>query len=125
MNNAVRVTAIGMLVAAVTTGLAHAETIFLTCTGAAGRPQTLTIDTDKNTVDNLPATINQTSIDWQRTYIPTGATDSSTASEINHIDRTTGAYTSTQAIRFANGNVHQWDPSVFSCVRGDAPKTKF
>jgi hypothetical protein len=115
--------ALAMLLASSQT--ARAETIFLTCTGE-GNPITFTVDLTNNTVDNLPAAIDATSIDWQKTYTPEGGKPCDIAGEKNHIDRTSGTFKRIATIHFCNGVEKELGPiPLMTCTKGSAPVTQF
>ena len=101
----------------------RAETIFLTCNQG-----TFTIDLTNKTVNNLPATINATSIDWEvhTTYPDDGTTYSGQV----HIDRTSGLMTSSGTLCFGSGGYKgtcRPGPSgpPTACTKGEPPPVKF
>jgi hypothetical protein len=102
-------------------GAAHAEIIFLTCTG--DNPTQLTVDLTKSTVNNMPATINPTSIDWQHVAAP--ASDGTTGTTYGHIDRSAGTYTSWATFHTPSGQDLSSGQTTMSCIAGSPPPTKF
>jgi hypothetical protein len=100
---------------------ASAETLFLKCNmdSAPDVHATLTIDLTKGTVNNQPATINETAIDWQ-----TPLTGAVTATEYDHLDRTTGTMTEKITYHLAKGD-RTSDPSTYTCTKTSAPAKKF
>lgn len=103
--------------------VALAETMYLQC----GQTK-LTVDLTNNTVDNSPATINPTAIDWSVSWPP--YPDGSTASGQFHIDRTAGTLTSVTTVCFGSGgykgSCRQIPPSPpVACTKTSAPNTKF
>ena len=98
---------------------AQAETIYLKCGS-----YDFTVDLTSNTVNNLPATINTTAIDWVKG--PYDAGSGYTAKEYYHIDRTTGTVTRRNETVSPSG---QPGPAPLgtteSCAAGSAPPTKF
>jgi hypothetical protein len=102
----------------VASSAARADTIFLQCGTDA-----ITVDLTNNTVNNIPATINATAIDWSP-HIGATTTPGLSATEQNHIDRTTGTFTSTVTYNF-NGQISYGHGGPYSCTAGPAPATKF
>jgi hypothetical protein len=92
---------------------ARADTILFQC------GTSFAVDLTNNTVDNQPATINATAIDWQLT--PGLADD--TGVVYYHIDRTTGILTETFTYHLPNGSTQSDDPTTYRCTVGIAPPT--
>jgi hypothetical protein len=106
------------------TGAAHAEVIYLTC-DQSGKVD-FTIDTDKGTVNNLPARINSTSIDLEYKMGvdgPSGAIDG-VMDEI-HIDRVNGTITERAVNYWTSGKVDSRSFPSKTCAATTAPATKF
>ena len=105
---------------------AFAETIYLQCAYKPDKSQTinLTVDPDAKTVDNKPATISTTAIDWQLEVSVDGSTHGETATIYNHIDRVTGTFSTRATFHFRNGDRTN-PPSTYDCTPASAPKTKF
>ena len=101
---------------------ARAETIFIICTG--NYDDHFTVDLANGTVDNKPARINETAIDWEVQL--RAADDGTSGVSHNHIDRTAGTYTYsvTYNIR-GRGNFKTSDPQTKPCTVGSSPTTKF
>ena len=78
-----------------------------------------TVDLKNNTVNDLPATINATAIDWQLT--PGPADD--TGVIYYHIDRTTGILTENFTYHLPNGITQSDDPTTYRCTVGSARPT--
>jgi hypothetical protein len=116
----VALVALAMLV--VSSQTARAETIFLIC-NVGTNTKTFTVDLTNNTVNNLPAAIDATSIDWKKTYTPDGGKSCDIAGENNHIDRTSGTWQTIATIHFCNGVEHTWPPTTGTCTKGSAPAT--
>ena len=70
------------------------------------------VDLKNNTVNNQPATINATAIDWQLT--PGPADDAGVV--YYHIDRTTGILTENFTYRLPNGSIQSDDPTTYRCT---------
>ena len=124
MNRDIKMKAIALSVLATTLAVswsARAETIFLQC-AEHGSSSTYTVDLTNNTVDNHPANINQTSIDWQ--YNIGSQTPGLTAVLHKHIDRTTGQVTTTATYN-NNGQISTGYDGPHSCTVGGPPPTKF
>jgi hypothetical protein len=77
------------------------------------------VDLKNNTVNNQPATINATAIDWQ--LIPGPANDTGVVSY--HIDRTTGILTENFTYHLPNGSTQSDDPTTYRCTVGSARPT--
>jgi hypothetical protein len=75
------------------------------------------VDLKNHTVNNQPATISATAIDWRLT--PGPADD--TGVVIYHIDRATGILTETFTYHFANGSAQSGDPTTYHCTVDNAP----
>jgi hypothetical protein len=118
-NGTVRIILAALAVLATTSEAARAETIFLHCGESAS---TFTVDLTNNTVDNKPATINATSIDWTWTPPPDQGTQSVGHF---HIDRIAGTLTSQWSTHFANGRTGDLPSQTWSCTVSSAPPTKF
>jgi hypothetical protein len=124
--NKTSLTAFCIFVATLATSMsAHAETIYLTCTGGGAGPGVdgvHTVDVTNNTVDGLPATVTATTISWTikiGSNIPGVDGD-----EYYSIDRTAGTL-SQREVRHVYGNTQIFGPNTASCVAGGPPKTKF
>jgi hypothetical protein len=100
---------------------ASAETIFLQC-GETSH----TVDLTNNAVDNHPATINETAIDWEWKF---SYPDGTTRLENRHIDRTTGTETGTYTTCFVSGGFRGTCKTAsitpISCTKASAPAKKF
>jgi hypothetical protein len=99
----------------------RAEILFLTCNSPKYPTRTLTIDLANKTVNNLPASINLTSIDWKETDVQVGGT----AIYRYHIDRASGVFTQKAQTRFDNGRLVDMGESAYDCNVGNPPPTKF
>ena len=77
------------------------------------------VDLKNNTVNNQPATINATAIDWHLT--PEPADD--TGVIYYHIDRTTGTLTENFTYHLPNGSTQSDDPTTYRCTVGSARPT--
>src|ERR1039457_5932651 len=77
------------------------------------------VDLKNNTVNNQPATINATAIDWQ--MIPGPANDTGVVSY--HIDRTTSILTEHFTYHLPNGSTQSDDPTTYRCAVGSARPT--
>jgi hypothetical protein len=75
------------------------------------------VDLKNNTVNNQPATINATAIDWHLT--PGPADDMGVINY--HIDRTTGILTENFTYHFVNGSTQSGDPTTYHCTVDSAP----
>jgi hypothetical protein len=83
---------------------------------------TVTVDVTANTANNIRASMNATSIDWDQEI---GSTmPGLTAVVHNHIDRTTGTLTTTATYN-NNGQTSTGYGGPYSCTSGSAPATKF
>ena len=91
----------------------RADTIIFQC------GTSFTVDLKTNTVNNQPATINATAIDWHLT--PGPADD--TGVVYYHIDRTTGILTENFTHRRPNGSTQSDDPTTYRCTVGSARPT--
>src|ERR1035441_7075660 len=77
------------------------------------------VDLKNNTVNNQPATINATAIDWHLT--PGSADD--TGVFYYHIDRTTGILAENFTYHLPNGSTQSDDPTTYRCTVGSARPT--
>ncbi|HJW40769.1 MAG TPA: hypothetical protein VJ476_06000 [Rhizomicrobium sp.] len=116
----------GLAVLAMTcSGAARAgQILYLTCDNNMG---THTVDLTNNTVDNLPANINPTAIDWQKsgmTATPAGG-DSYPYVLQFHVDRTTGIASMHGSATISGGQTQNFGDASGSCVAGAEPATKF
>jgi hypothetical protein len=93
-----------------------AETIYLQCSSY----KTFTIDLTNSTVDNLPATINATAIDWQFKGVVANK-PGLTFVDNRHIDRIAGTFS--HYATDSTGDSSHWDP--VPCTVISAPPTKF
>ena len=93
--------------------LVRAETIIFQC------GTDFAVDLTNNTVNDQPATINATGIDWQLT--PGPADD--TCVIYYHIDRTTGLLTENFTYHLPNGSTQSDYPTTYRCAVGSAPPT--
>jgi hypothetical protein len=89
---------------------ARANTIIFQC------GTSFAVDLTNNTVNDQPATINATAIDWQLT--PGPADD--TGVIYYHIDRTTGILTENFTYHLPNGSTQSDDPTTYRCTVGSA-----
>jgi hypothetical protein len=119
------VVALAVLMAIACAQTASAETIFLTCNENYAGTAIFTVDLANSTVNNHPATINPTAIDWQ-TPIAADATGHITSSTtFDHIDRTAGTITEYATYHWASGLVNSSRPQTYPCTVGSPPPTKF
>jgi hypothetical protein len=103
-------------------GAARAETIFLICPGLYPT-STITVDLANNTVNNYPAKIDATSIDWREGPVP--ANEGTAMTRVRHIDRTAGTVTGYTSFD-KEGNIQgSGATSTVACTVGSAPPTKF
>lgn len=116
----------GTLIALVTwlplSTAANADVIYLQCGGG-----NFTVDLTNNTVNNLPATINTTAIDWKvgpQVYPRSNGSGNDTVTVFNQIDRVAGTFSSRIQVEFPGG-MNTGQPSNVSCTAGSAPATKF
>lgn len=103
----------------------QAETIFLRCPGVGlSQPGPFTVDLTNRTVNNEPAQINQTSIDWQH---PIGSASPEIRSGAihSHIDRSTGTISQYVIYYMSSGQNQQSGNTTVSCSVGVAPSPKF
>ena len=89
---------------------AQATTIIFQC------GTSFAVDLKNKTVNDLPATINATAIDWQLT--PEPAHD--TGVVYYHIDRTAGTLTENFTYHLPNGSAQSDDPTTYRCTVGSA-----
>jgi hypothetical protein len=92
---------------------ARANTIIFQC------GTSFAVDLKNRTVNNQPATINATAIDWQ--LIPGPVNDTGVVSY--HIDRTTGILTENFTYHLPNGSTQSDDPTTYRCTVGSARPT--
>ena len=92
---------------------ARANTVIFQC------GTSFTVDLKNKSVNNQPATINATAIDWHLT--PGPADDAGVVSY--HIDRTTGILTEKFTYHFPNGSTQSNDPTTYRCTVGNARPT--
>jgi len=92
---------------------ARANTIIFQC-GVS-----FAVDLKNHTVNNQPATINATAIDWHVALEP--ADD--TGVIYYHIDRTTGILTESFTYHLPNGSTQSDDPTTYRCTEGGARPT--
>ena len=71
-----------------------------------------TVDLTNNTVNDQPALITPTAIDWQ---LKPGPTDDTGVVDY-HIDRTTGILTEKFTHHFPNGSTQSDDPTTYRCT---------
>jgi hypothetical protein len=123
-----RAALVALALLAASSQAARAETLFLECTyrfpgGNDAATNNYTIDLAKNTVNNYPATINETAIDWveERSY-----SSGTTSTRRCHIDRTRGTLIGQDTTCHPDGtcNTRPW-AGAFICTKGRAPATKF
>jgi hypothetical protein len=91
----------------------RADTIIFQC------GTSFAVDLKNNTVNNQPAKINATAIDWQ--LKPGPADDAGVV--YYHIDRTTGILTENFTYFLPNGSTQSDDPTTYHCTVG-ATRTK-
>jgi hypothetical protein len=98
-------------------------TVFLQCGGQLN----FTIDYARNTVNNIPANVNATAIDWTEKTAATGAPV--TVVQDFHLDRTTGVLNLTDTVLKSDGSLFPGDNnpnrSSYNCAVASAPATKF
>src|SRR5260370_1155680 len=116
-NRGLCVALVALVLLLATSQIARANMIYLNCGS-----DTFTVDLTNSTVDNNPATISTTAIDWQRTDYPQPG-----GSALNHfhIDRTTGTFTRYFTAHFPNGVVRDSPLVTQPCTVGSQPATKF
>jgi hypothetical protein len=85
---------------------AKANTIIFQC------GTSFAVDLINNTVNNQPATINATAIDWRLT--PGPADDTGVVNY--HIDRTTGILTENFTYHLPNGSTQSGYPTNYRCI---------
>lgn len=92
---------------------AQAETIYLTCTPTDGlAPVSFTVDLEKNTVDNQPATINPTAIDWLTEGGTASPASIASITTHNHIDRAAGTWTRYTVFHLTSGQDTRAAPTL-------------
>ena len=121
MNRTSKITLLALAIAPLCATVAQAETIYLKCS-ADGSEQIVTIDTTANTVNNISAKINATSIEW---YENQDAGSGASVETFYKIDRTTGVYEELNRYHFSSGNIQNHPGPTQSCVPTAAPATKF
>jgi hypothetical protein len=89
---------------------ARATTIIFKC------GTSFAVDLKNKTVNDLPATINATAVDWQLT--PEPAHDTGVVRY--HIDRITGILTEYFTYHLPNGSTQSDDPTTYRCTVGSA-----
>jgi hypothetical protein len=92
---------------------ARANTIIFQC------GTSFAVDLKNNTVNNQPATINATAIDW---HLTPGTADA-TGVVNYHIDRTTGILTENFTYRLPNGSTQSDVPTTYRCTVAGARPT--
>lgn len=92
--------------------LAQAETIFIKCKNV----ETISINLTNNTVNNIPANIRPTAIDWEIV--------NQYGDFHFHIDRTLGTLITSGTYYRSDGN-HPIPQSTVSCAAVNQPTTKF
>ena len=104
------------------------ETLYLSCNNnSSATPEIYTIDLTNNMVNNLPAKINETSIDWQEFT----SAESSSRSVLNgatnyyHIDRIAGTITLNVTYDFVSQPDQYFNGSPEPCMAISAPATRF
>jgi hypothetical protein len=124
LTRSVRVTLVALAMLAASSQTARAETIFLTCSVPEPN-KTFTVDLAKNTVNNLPANINQTAIDWQEKL--TTADAQTVGVQNNHTDRTAGTLTQQKIILNDTGTGPNgvFPPRTVPCTKSSVPATQF
>jgi hypothetical protein len=119
LNGLARAALVALALLAASAQAARAKEIYLKC------GQTIyTIDLANKTVNNHPATINATAIDWEATNSATMPKGPETAVAHNHIDRTTGTHTLYITVQFPGGS-NSGAPVTETCTKTSAPATKF
>jgi len=118
LNGAFRVSLATLAVLAGSSQVALAETIFLKC----GDYSAFTVDLSNSTVDNHPATINATAIDWQ---VPQELGSGKSGVTYWHIDRIAATLTDYFTVRDRNGVVNTSRSTTESCTVLSVPPTKF
>lgn len=98
---------------------AFAEAIYLQCANGS-QTKNFTVDLTASTVNNKPATIGTTAIDWQYELSGGGVT----ATDYNHIDRVAGTYSEWVTYHFRNGDKTS-NTTTGGCTPTSAPTTKF
>jgi hypothetical protein len=100
---------------------ARANSIFLTCPGLYPTAA-VTVDLTNSTVNNYPAKINTTSIDWREGPEPSNGMSMTRVRHIDRIAATVMGYTQFEKqgeIQGSSGTTTQ------RCTVGTAPPTKF
>jgi hypothetical protein len=114
MNRGIKFAPFCVLATMLTTSCpARANTIIFQC------GTSFAVDLKNNTVNNQPATINATAIDWQ---LKPGPADD-TGVIYYHIDRTTGFLTENFTYRLPNGSTQSDYPTTYRCTVGSALPT--
>jgi hypothetical protein len=131
LNGLARATLIALVMLAASAQMARAKTLYLECrfpdAPAGVAPDTYTIDLAKNTVNNHPATINETAIDWVQEQ---GYSDGTIDTRHFHLDRTTGTLKGEDTDCYQSGRhagsciTSQWREAS-TCTKRRAPATKF
>jgi hypothetical protein len=124
MNRLNKTVIAGLTAVAASLGLAcgaQADTIYLTCN--MGYAEKHTIDLTAKTVDNIPARINASAIDWvspvrgdNTGYIVSG-------SVTYHIDRNAGALTEFATYNLKTGRTQSSNPNTGACEKDPNPPT--
>jgi hypothetical protein len=91
----------------------RADTIIFQC------GTSFVVDLTNSSVNDLPAIINATAIDWQ---LKPGPADD-TGVVYYHIDRTTGILTENFTYHLPNGSTQSDYPTAYRCIVGSAPRT--
>jgi len=113
-------TTVLLVLALLMSASAFAETIYLHCTYLHDFTKNLTVDLDAKTVNNDPATVGTTAIDWQTP----ASGDGLTATVYSHIDRVAGTYSERVTYHLRNGDKTS-NTTTYDCTPASAPKTKF
>jgi hypothetical protein len=125
MNRRLTMTSIALAVTATAlaaAGTANAETIYLSCVMSGGNGEQHTVDVSSGSVDNHPASINATSIDWS--FALGSGSPGLTGTMYSHIDRTSGVLTERIAYVY-NGRQMADGHNTGTCSVGAAPAVKF
>jgi hypothetical protein len=126
MNRRIACVALGVRASLSAAGAARADTLYLSCTMSGGaRQEALTIDLERNTVNNRPATINPTAIDWSVTIGGDSTGYVRSGKVTDHVDRTAGTLTEYATYYLSNGNTQSSNPDTGPCTKAAAPATKF
>lgn len=103
---------------------AQAEEIYLKCGNEY--PEHFVVDTERNTVNNNPARINQTTISWEVTQVIPGSPGFS-ETRYHTIDRQSGVHSYYGVMTEPDGRQRRSNgpPTQIPCEKESKPATKF